>query len=209
MKKPVIIGIAGGTASGKTSVAKVLANAYQDEGSILLISMDDYYKLQVGLTYEERCKTNYDHPFAFDMDLMISQIDDLCQGKEVLKPTYDFPNHNRSDIVEKVKPADVIILDGLFILEDEQLRSRLNMKIYVDTDDDVRFIRRLQRDVKERGRTIESVCNQYLTTVKPMHDLFIEPSKKYADVIVPGGVENAVAMDLLLTKIETIIHQNK
>lgn len=205
MKKPVIIGIAGGSASGKTSIANKLIQLYKETNSVVLIREDDYYKDQSNLTYEERTKTNYDHPFAFDHDLLMKHIDELLVGNSIEKPTYDYTQHNRSSITETVNSADVIIVEGLFVLEDEKLRQKLNMKIFVDTPDDVRFIRRLQRDVKERGRTMESVMDQYLTTVRPMHLQFIEPSKRYADIIIPEGSKNEVAMDLLITKISSII----
>ena len=205
MGKPIIIGIAGGTASGKTSISNILSDKYNDNKSVIIIKQDDYYKDQSHLPFSERVKTNYDHPFAFDNDLLIEQLDKLIAGETIQKPTYDYVNHTRSSIIETVNPADVIILEGLFVLESEELRKRLDMKVFVDTAADVRFIRRLKRDVKERGRTIESVCDQYLTTVKVMHEAFIEPSKKYADIIIPEGSHNEVAMDLLLTKISSIL----
>ena len=205
MGRPTIIGIAGGSASGKSSVSKMLADKFDDTNSVIIIRQDDYYKDQSHMPFSERVKTNYDHPFAFDNDLLIQQLDMLIEGKTIDKPVYDFVNHTRSSVIESVSPADVIILEGLFVLESEELRKRLDMKVFVDTPADVRFIRRLKRDVKERGRTIESVCDQYLTTVKVMHEAFIEPSKKYADIIIPEGSHNEVAMDLLLTKINSIL----
>lgn len=208
MKRPVIIGIAGGSASGKTSIAKKLQKQYADSKTVTIIRMDDYYRDQSHMTFQERQKTNYDHPDAFDIDLLIRQIDDLVAGKAIEKPTYDFVNHNRSSITEVVEPSDVLILEGLFVLEDEQIRQRLDMKLFVDTDADIRFIRRLKRDVRDRGRTIESVCDQYMNTVRVMHEAFVEPSKRKADVIIPEGSHNEVAMDLLMTKISSIIeHQ--
>lgn len=201
---PVLIGIAGGTASGKTSIAQELRKEFSDH-SVVIIREDDYYNKQVGLTYEERCKTNYDHPLAFDYELLYAQLNDLIAGKSIEKPTYDYTIHNRSDITETVHPADVIIIEGLFPLQNQQLRERLDIKIFVDTPADVRFIRRLKRDTQERARTMESVINQYLTTVKPMHDQFVEPSKQYAHVIIPEGVTNLVAIDLLKTKINSVI----
>lgn len=206
MNKPILIGIAGGSASGKTSIAMKLKESFEDEKSVIIIRQDDYYKDQSHLSMEERIKTNYDHPFAFDNALMVQQLTDLLNGKEVEKPTYDFVNHTRSNITEHVHSADVIILEGLFVLEDEQLRDILNIKIFVDTPADIRFIRRLIRDVNERGRTLESVVNQYVGTVRVMHDSFIEPSKRYADLIIPEGASNTVAIDLLTTKISSIIH---
>ena len=154
---------------------------------------------------EERIKTNYDHPFAFDNDLLIENIQDLIANKAIRKPIYDFVNHTRSNETEDCYPCDVLILEGLFVLEEEKIRNLLDIKIFVETDADIRFIRRLVRDVKERGRTLESVVNQYVGTVKQMHEAFVEPSKKYADVIIPEGGKNTVAIDLLTTKISSII----
>lgn len=208
MSKPVIIGIAGGSASGKTSVAEILRDAYDGSKSVTIIRQDDYYKDQSDMEFSERLKTNYDHPFAFDNDLLIKQLNDLIAGKEIQKPTYDYVNHTRSDITEIIKPCDVIVMEGLFVLQDEAIRNMLDMKIYIDTDADIRFIRRLNRDVKDRGRTLESVCDQYMSTVRVMHNAFVEPSKKYADVIIPEGSHNLVAIDLLMTKISSIIEKN-
>lgn len=205
MKKPVIIGIAGGSASGKSSVARMVANEFEDNNSVVIIRQDDYYNDQSHLPFAERLKTNYDHPLAFDNDLLLKQIHQLCEGKTIEKPTYDFVNHTRSAVTEIIKPAEVIVLEGLFVLQDEKIRKMLDMKLYIDTDSDVRFIRRLKRDVRERGRTIENVCDQYMQTVRVMHNAFIEPSKMYADVIIPEGSHNTVAMDLLITKILSII----
>jgi len=205
MKKPVVIGIAGGSASGKTSVAEILRREFDDTKSVIIIRQDDYYKNQSHMPFQERLKTNYDHPFAFDNDLLVEQLDQLIAGQKIEKPTYDYVNHTRSTVTEVVNPADVIVLEGLFVLEDEEIKKRLDIKVYIDTDADIRFIRRLNRDVKERGRTLESVCDQYLKTVRVMHDAFVEPSKKYADVIIPEGSHNNVAIDLLVTKISSII----
>jgi len=205
MKKPVIIGIAGGSASGKTSVAKMVAKEFEDTNSVVIIRQDDYYKDQSHLTFAERVKTNYDHPLAFDNALLLQQINELCEGKAIEKPTYDYVNHTRSIVTEVVNPAEVIVLEGLFVLQDENIRNMLDMKLFIDTDADVRFIRRLKRDVRDRGRTIESVCDQYMQTVRVMHNAFIEPSKVYADIIIPEGSHNKVAMDLLITIILSII----
>jgi uridine kinase len=208
MSKPVIIGIAGGSASGKTSVAEILRDAYAGNKSVVIIRQDDYYKDQSHMEFSERLKTNYDHPFAFDNDLLIKQLDELIAGNKIDKPTYDYVHHTRSDITEEISPADVIVLEGLFVLQDEAIRKKLDMKIYIDTDADIRFIRRLKRDVKERGRTLENVCDQYMTTVRVMHNAFVEPSKKYADIIIPEGSHNVVAIDLLMTKISSIVEKN-
>lgn len=207
MTKPIIIGIAGGTASGKTSISKRLMEEFREGHSVLIIRQDDYYKDQSDKPMEERLKTNYDHPFAFDNDLLISHIEDLSAGRAIEKPTYDFVNHTRSDVTETCYPCDVLILEGLFVLEDEKIRSLLDIKIFVDTDADVRFIRRLLRDVRERGRSVDNIVSQYLETVRPMHEQFIEPSKRHADIIIPEGGRNVVAIDLLTTKISSIIRQ--
>ena len=209
MKMPIIIGIAGGSASGKTSVARKLVKNFDDDKTVAIIRQDDYYRDQSHMPFQERLKTNYDHPDAFDNELLIRQIDELASGKSVEKPTYDYVNHTRSTITEVVHPSDVLILEGLFVLEDEEIRKRLDMKIFIDTDADIRFIRRLKRDVRDRGRTIESVCDQYMNTVRVMHEAFVEPSKRKADVIIPEGSHNEVAMDLLLTKISSIITSKK
>lgn len=209
MKKTIVIGIAGGSASGKTSVAQKLQSAYRETNTVTIIRQDDYYKDQSHMPFQERLKTNYDHPDAFDNELMIRHIDELLAGHEIEKPTYDFVNHTRSVITEVVKPCDVLLLEGLFVLENEDIRKRLDMKLYIDTDADIRFIRRLKRDVRDRGRTIESVCDQYMTTVRVMQEAFVEPSKRKADIIIPEGSHNEVAMDLLLTKINSIIADHK
>ena len=205
VKTPVIIGISGGSASGKTSIAKKLYDTFEVSNSVKIIREDDYYKDQSYMPMEERVKTNYDHPFAFDHDLLIEHLDSLIEGKSIKKPTYDFTMHTRSDVIEEVFPTDVIIIEGLFVLENVKIREKLDIKIFVDTPADERFIRRLLRDITDRGRTTDSVVNQYLTTVKPMHDEFVEPSKKYADLIIPEGVSNLVAVDLLTTKISSIL----
>lgn len=208
MKKSVIIGIAGGSASGKSSISRRLKERYENTNSVVIIRQDDYYKDQKNKTMEERVKTNYDHPFAFDNDLFVAQLKQLMAGVAIEKPVYDFVVHTRSEETEHIEPSDVIVIEGLFILEDEQLRDLCDIRIFVDTDDDIHFIRRLIRDVKKRGRTIDSVIEQYTTTVKVMHNTFIEPSRKYADIIIPEGGHNQVAIDLLTTKISSIIQEN-
>ena len=205
---PVVIGIAGGSASGKTLISKRLKNAFEKQNSIVIIRQDDYYADQSHMSMEERLQTNYDHPFAFDNRLLVSHLDQLILRQPIQKPVYDFVSYTRSETIETVMPADVVVLEGLFVLEDEQIRKRLNIKVFVDTQADIRFIRRLMRDVHQRGRTLESVVEQYTTTVRLMHDQFIEPSKKYADVIIPQGGKNEVAVDLLTTKISSIIKEN-
>ena len=207
MSKPIIIGIAGGSASGKTSISRRIKNVFADQKSVLIIRQDDYYKDQAEKPMEERVKTNYDHPFAFDTELLIDNIQALIRGESIEKPTYDFVHHTRSDITETCSPCDVLILEGLFVLEEEKIRDLLDIKVFVDTPADIRFIRRLLRDVKERGRSMESIVSQYVNTVRVMHESFIEPSKRYADIIIPEGGENMVAVDLLTTKISSIIHR--
>ncbi len=209
MKKPVIIAIAGGTASGKTSVSEMLAEHFDDKNTVTIIRTDDYYRDQSHMPFQERLKTNYDHPNAFDNDLLIGHIDQLIAGESIEKPTYDFVNHTRSSITEIINPSDVLVLEGLFVLENDDIRERSDIKVYIDTDADVRFIRRLKRDVRDRGRTLESVCDQYLNTVRVMHEAFVEPSKKKADIIIPEGSHNTVAMDLLITKIESVIQHKQ
>ena len=205
--KPILIGIAGGTASGKTSIARILNDYYKDSKSIQIIKEDDYYKDQSDMPMEDRYKTNYDHPFAFDFDLLYSQLKDLLNNKTIEKPTYDYTVHNRSDKTEIIEPTEVVILEGLFALYNPEIRRMEDIKIFVETDADIRFIRRLKRDIKERNRTIESVIEQYTTTVKPMHELFIEPTKKYANIIIPSGRDNVVAIDLIKTKIDSVLFE--
>ena len=200
MKNVLVIGIAGGSGSGKTTLAKNICNHFSDRISVL--RHDDYYKCQDDMTMEERVKTNYDHPHAFDTDLLISHIDSLRAGEDILSPTYDYAHHTRSAETRVVRANKVVLLEGILILENEALRDRLDMKIFVDTDADVRILRRILRDVKERGRSLDSVIGQYLTTVKPMHEAFVEPSKRYADIIVPVGGENLVACQMIIDRIE-------
>lgn len=207
IKKPVIIGIAGGSASGKTSIAKIIYDTFEVSNSVTIIREDDYYKDQSHMEMEERVKTNYDHPLAFDHDLLLNHLTMLMNKERIEKPTYDFTIHTRSDITQIIEPTDVIIIEGLFVLENKSVRDLLDIKIFVDTPSDERFIRRMLRDISERGRTLDSVVSQYLKTVKPMHDEFVEPSKKYADLIIPEGKSNLVAIDLLTTKISSIIEE--
>lgn len=208
MNKRIIIGVAGGSASGKTSLAKRLKREFEETNSVVIIRQDDYYKDQAEMTMEERLKVNYDHPFAFDNDLLAKHLGELRNGQTVDMPTYDFIEYTRSAVVEKLEPHDVIVVEGLFVLEDEAIRKNLDIKLFVDTPADVRFIRRLNRDVRDRGRSLDNVITQYMNTVRLMHDQFIEPSKRYADVIVPEGGKNEVAVDLLTTKIGSIIKMN-
>lgn len=208
MKKTVIIGIAGGSASGKTSIARQLYEAFQEYQKVTIIKQDDYYKDQGHLSMEERVKTNYDHPFAFDTDLLVEQLQQLKNNQTINKPTYDYTLHTRSEVCETIEPRDVILLEGIFVLAEEKIRDICDILVYVDTDSDIRFIRRLKRDMNERGRSLDSICQQYLNTVRPMHEQFIEPSKKYAHLIIPEGGQNQVAIDVLITKIKSIIDLN-
>ncbi len=202
--KSIFIGIAGGTGSGKTSISKELLVEY-GKGEVVVIQQDSYYKDLSHMTVEERQLQNFDHPDAIDIKLFNEQITGLLDGKTVDVPIYDFTTHARS--VEKitVSPHHVIVLEGILALHFISLRELMNIKIYVETPADIRFIRRLSRDIKERGRTTQSVIDQYLSTVRPMHDQFVEPSKYFADVIIPEGGENKVAIDLIRTKINSIL----
>ncbi len=208
MNKPVVIGVSGGTGSGKSTVAKAIFKSLPDE-NILIIEQDAYYKDQSNLTYDERVKTNYDHPLAFDTDLLIEHVKQLCEHKCIEKPIYNFSIHNREEKTVNVQPKEIIIIEGIMILEDARLRNLMDIKIFVDTDADVRIIRRITRDINERGRTLESVIEQYLTTVKPAHEQFIEPTKKYADIIIPEGGYNKVAIDIMTTKVMSIIKEKQ
>lgn len=202
--KPIIIGVTGGSGSGKTSVSRAIFNNFPDH-SIMMLEQDSYYKDQSHLSFEERLNTNYDHPFAFDNDLLIQHVGDLLNYKAIEKPVYDYVAHTRSQATIIQEPKEVIILEGILILEDERLRDLMDIKVYVDTDDDIRIIRRIKRDMEERGRTLDSVIEQYLTVVKPMYHQFIEPTKRYADIIVPEGGENHVAIDLITTKVASFL----
>ncbi|MEG0450271.1 MAG: uridine kinase [Lysinibacillus sp.] len=206
-KRPVIIGIAGGSCSGKTSVTHAIYEVFRDH-SVVVIEQDFYYKNQSHITFEERLATNYDHPLAFDTDLLIEHVHALLDRQAIDKPVYDYVQHTRSEEIVHIEPVDVIILEGILVLEDERLRNLMDIKLFVDTDSDLRIIRRIMRDIKDRGRTTDSVIEQYLSVVRPMHNLYIEPTKRYADIIIPEGGENEVAIDLIVTKIKTILETN-
>lgn len=206
--KTTIIGIAGGTASGRTTVASRLYEETKKYGSVNVIRIDDYYKDQSNLSLEERRKTNFDHPSAYDKDLLVKHLNDLKKGISINKPTYDFTISTRSDIVEKIEPCNVIIVEGIMAFAIPELRDMYDIKIFVDTPDDIRFIRRLSRDIEKRGRTVDNVINQYLSTVRPMHLSFVEPSKVYADLIVPIGGENNIAIDIITTKIVDLLKKS-
>ena len=201
MKKNfLVIGIAGGTGSGKTTLMKNIINRFGDVVTVL--SHDNYYRRHDELTYEERCRINYDEPAALETDLMAYHLDRLRNGEAIECPVYDFTQHNRSDETITVVPKSVIIVEGILIFENEPLRNLMDIKIFVDTDADVRLCRRIKRDVNKRGRTLESVLLQYQETVKPMHEKYVEPSKKYADIVVPEGGKNLVALDMIMGRIQ-------
>ena len=195
----MIIGVAGGTGSGKTTLAENIARAFGDR--VAVITHDSYYRAQNDMSYEERCKQNYDHPDAFETDLLCEHLDALARGEAIDMPVYDYTVYNRSSRTERVEPRAVVILEGILIFCDERLREKMDLKIFVDTDADERILRRIARDTKERGRSLDSVIEQYLTTVKPMHDAFVEPYKRYADIIVPGGGSNPAALDMIITRV--------
>ncbi|CAD7359588.1 MULTISPECIES: uridine kinase [Staphylococcus] len=201
-----IIGIAGGSGSGKTSVTNEIMNNLEGH-SVALMEQDYYYKDQSHLTFEQRLQTNYDHPFAFDNDLLIQNLKALQSGQSVEVPTYDYTKHTRSDKTIAFQPKDVIIVEGIFALENKELRDMMDVKIFVDTDADLRILRRLIRDTEERGRTMNSVIEQYLNVVRPMHNQFIEPTKKFADIIIPEGGSNKVAIDIMTTKIQALVRK--
>ena len=200
----LIIGIAGGSGSGKTTLACRL-KALFGEDEVRLISHDSYYKRHDELPFEERCKQNYDHPDAFETDLMVEQLKELKAGKAIRCPVYSYADHQRTSETELIRPSKVVIVEGILIFQDPRLREMLDIKIFVETDADVRILRRALRDVRDRGRTLESVITQYLTTVKPMHEQFVEPSRKYADIIVLEGGHNLVALDMIMQRIASHI----
>lgn len=198
-ERVMIIGVAGGTGSGKTTLAENIARAFGDR--VAVITHDSYYRAQNDMSYEERCKQNYDHPDAFETDLLCEHLEALTRGESVDVPVYDYTVHNRSARTERVEPRAVVILEGILIFCEARLREKMDLKIFVDTDADERILRRISRDTKERGRSLDSVIDQYLTTVKPMHDAFVEPYKRYADIIVPGGGSNPAALDMIITRV--------
>ena len=199
MQDIMVIGIAGGTGSGKTTITRRLIQAFGEEVSV--VHHDNYYKAHHEMPYEERAKLNYDHPNAFDTDLLIEALKELRQGRSVICPVYDYTIHDRSSETITIKPARVIIVEGILIYESLELCKEMDIKIYVDTDADVRILRRIVRDVRDRGRSLDSVINQYLATVKPMHEQFVEPSKRNADIIVPQGGHNRVALEMVMERV--------
>ena len=200
----MVIGIAGGTGSGKTTLTRSLKDTFGDDVSV--IYHDNYYKAHHDLTYDQRAALNYDHPDAFDTALMVADIRRLLAGETIRCPVYDYTVHDRSDRTTPVEPTKVLIVEGILIFADPALRELMDIKIFVDTDADVRILRRIVRDVRDRGRSLESVVDQYLTTVKPMHEMYVEPSKRNADIIVPEGGHNLVAMDMLIERINAHVN---
>ena len=205
--KTIVVGIAGGTASGKTSVTKsILEELQKTHINSILLEQDSYYKKMDNLTYDERVKLNYDHPDLIDFDLLEEHILKLRNGHSIEKPIYDFQIYNRINETEHIEPANLIIVEGILILAMEKIRNLFDAKIFVDTDDDERLLRRIERDLKERGRTFESIKNQYMATVKPMHLEFVEPSKRYADVIIPRGKDNKVGIKMVSSRLRYLLN---
>ena len=208
MTKPFIIGIAGGTGSGKSTVARKVAEALISS-SVTFIDMDAYYKNFVHLSMADRRRVNWDHPEAFDVELLVEHLQRLIAGDAVEKPVYDFVEHVRSATTQPLSPADVIVIDGILLFVDERVRDLCDVKVYVDADADVRLIRRVRRDMASRGRPLDEILEQYLSTVRPMHLQFVEPSKRYADVIVPRGGHNTVAIEMIIAKIQRRIQRRR
>ena len=205
--KILVIGIAGGTGSGKTTLMKRLVERFGDDVSV--ISHDNYYRRLDNLTMEERCLVNYDEPAALETELMVAHLEQLRRGEAIECPVYDFSQHNRSDSTIRIEPKKVIIVEGILIFENRHLRELMDIRIFVDTDADVRLCRRIKRDVTKRGRTLESVLEQYQRTVKPMHEKYVEPSKKYANIVVPEGGKNLVALDMIMGRIQRHLEQKE
>ena len=206
MKDVMVIGIAGGTGSGKTTITRRLMERFKDD--VTVIYHDNYYKEHHHMTYEERAKLNYDHPDAFETELLVEAVKELKKGHSVQCPVYDYTIHDRSDKTITIKPAKVIIVEGILIFQCRELCRQMDIKIYVDTDADVRILRRIVRDVRDRGRSLESVVNQYLNTVKPMHEQFVEPSKRNADIIIPEGGHNQVALEMVIERVRAHLGKN-
>ena len=199
--KPLVIGIAGGSGSGKSTVARKVADSL-GRASVVFLDMDAYYRNHAHLTLEERRRVNWDHPDAFDLDLLGDQLEALASGREIRKPLYDFVTHTRRDECEVVAPADVIVIDGILLFSESRIRDLCDVKVFVDADADIRVLRRIRRDMIHRGRPLDEIIEQYLETVQPMHLQFVEPSKRYADVIVPRGGQNAIAIEMIVAKIQ-------
>ena len=199
--KPLVIGIAGGSGSGKSTVARRVADSL-GRASVVFLDMDAYYRNHTHLSLEERRRVNWDHPDAFDLDLLAEQLDTLASGHAIRKPVYDFVTHTRREECEIIEPADVIVIDGILLFAEARVRDLCDVKVFVDADADIRVLRRIRRDMKHRGRPLEEIIEQYLATVQPMHLQFVEPSKRYADVIVPRGGRNAIAIEMIVAKIQ-------
>ena len=206
MGNVMVIGIAGGTGSGKTTITRKLVQRFGSDVSV--IYHDNYYKAHHDMSYEQRSKLNYDHPDAFDTYMLIDALRELKKGHSVVCPEYDYTIHDRSDRTVTIQPAKVVIVEGILIFQNRELCRQMDVKIFVDTDADVRILRRITRDVRGRGRSLESVVNQYLTTVKPMHEMFVEPSKRNADIIIPEGGHNSVALDMIIERVRSHIEKN-
>ncbi len=206
-EKICVLGVAGGSASGKTTIIKKLQDYFGED--IAVISHDAYYKSHPDMSFEERSKLNYDHPDSFESDRMAEDVRKLIKGYAIDMPVYDYVNHNRSEETIRIEPKTVIVMEGILILENKELRDLMDIKIFVDTDADERLMRRIQRDMIERGRSIESIIGQYSDTVKPMHEEFVEPSKKHADIIIPRGGENAAGLDMLITYMNKKLHEEE
>ena len=207
MSKVMVIGIAGGTGSGKTTITRKLMQHFA--GDVSVINHDNYYKAHHDMSYEQRCKLNYDHPNAFDTELLVRDLKALRQGRTISCPVYDYTVHDRSEKTLTVRPAKVIIVEGILIFQSRELCRQMDIKLFVDTDADVRILRRIVRDVRDRGRSLDSVVNQYLNTVKPMHEQFVEPSKRNADIIIPEGGHNQVALEMVIERVRAHLEKNK
>ena len=207
MSKVMVIGIAGGTGSGKTTITRKLMQHFA--GDVSIINHDNYYKAHHDMSYEQRCKLNYDHPNAFDTELLVRDLKALRQGRTISCPVYDYTVHDRSEKTLTVRPAKVIIVEGILIFQSRELCRQMDIKLFVDTDADVRILRRIVRDVRDRGRSLDSVVNQYLNTVKPMHEQFVEPSKRNADIIIPEGGHNQVALEMVIERVRAHLEKNK
>ena len=199
MSDVMVIGIAGGTGSGKTTITRKLLQHFA--GNVSVINHDNYYKAHHDMSYEQRCKLNYDHPNAFDTELLVRDLKELKKGRSISCPVYDYTIHDRSEETITIKPAKVIIVEGILIYQSRELCRQMDIKIFVDTDADVRILRRIVRDVRDRGRSLDSVVSQYLNTVKPMHEQFVEPSKRNADIIIPEGGHNQVALEMVIERV--------
>ena len=204
MNRPVLIGIAGGTGSGKTTIAQTIFDRV-GPSRIEWISHDSYYRDFSHLPPVERARINFDHPNALETPLLVDHLDELVEGRSIRIPVYDFATHTRAEETQEVHPKKVIIVEGILVLAEPDIRRRIDIKLFVDTPPDIRFLRRLRRDLEKRGRSVESVIDQYLTTVRPMHEEFVEPSKRYADLIIPEGGENAVAIDAIISRVEQLV----